>query len=111
MKNSTKAVLLSAFILPGAGHFFLKKYVSAAVLLSLIVFPLYVLITSALERALLITNKILSGETQADMSIILDLISKQTVGSNAGAIEFSTMALIVVWLIGIADSYRLGKSL
>ena len=32
MKKSTKAALLSAFVLPGAGHIFLKKYIPGVAL-------------------------------------------------------------------------------
>ena len=32
MKKSMKAALLSAFVFPGAGHFFLKKHITGTVL-------------------------------------------------------------------------------
>lgn len=72
---------------------------------------LYVIVTSAVERALQITDKILSGEVSPDVAAISDLLSKQLSDSDAQLIEFATTALIIAWLIGIVDSWRVGRRL
>lgn len=109
MKKPTKAALMSAFILPGAGHIYLKVYFTASVLVAAALVALYILITNAVERALLITDKILSGEVPPDMLVITELVTKQSIGDDAQLIEFATTGLVIAWLIGIADAYRVGR--
>lgn len=109
MKKSTKAALLSLLVLPGAGHIFLKKYVAAVFFVGAAVVPLYILISYAIERALLISDKILRGEVQLDSYAILTMVRDQGVGHEVQMIEMATVVLIVVWLLAIADSYRVGR--
>ena len=108
MSKSTKAVLLSALVFPGAGHFFLKKYITSAVLVSAALGSLYYLITKAVERALQITEKIQSGDIRPDVVAIAEMVSKQPTGTEAQLLNIATAAFIICWLIGIIDSYRVG---
>ena len=34
---------------------------------------------------------------------------QQPLGADAGMINMATMAIIIAWLIGVVDSYRLGR--
>ncbi len=108
MKKSTKAVLLSAFVFPGAGHFFLKKYISAVVLVGASFSGIYLLIVKTVERALQITEKIQSGDIRPDVAAIAEIISKQPTGTEAQLLKYATAVLVICWLIGIIDSYRVG---
>jgi hypothetical protein len=109
MNNSMKAALLSAFIFPGAGHFFLKKYISGAVLVATAFAALYLIISNAVERALQIAEKIQSGEVQLDVAAIAELVSKQPTGTGTQVLNIATAVLFISWLIGIVDSYRVGR--
>lgn len=111
MKISTKAALISAFVLPGAGHFFLKKYISGAVLFGTALSSLYYLITIAVEKALLIVEKIQNGDVQLDALSITELTSNQTTGTESQLVDIVTATLIICWLIGVIDSYRAGRVL
>jgi len=108
VKRSTKAVLLSAFVFPGVGHIFLKKYKSAAVLGSVSFAGLYYLISTAVERALQITEKLQSGDVPLDVAAITELVSQQSAGTEAQLLNIATSALIICWIIGVIDSYRVG---
>ncbi len=108
MKKSTKAVLLSAFVFPGAGHFFLKKYISGVVLVGASFAGIYFLISKTKERALQITEKIQSGDIRSDVAAIAEIISKQPTGTEAQLLKYATAVLIICWIIGIVDSYRVG---
>lgn len=109
MNKSTKAVLLSALVFPGTGHFFLKKYISGAVLVSAALGSLYYLITKTVEISLQITEKIQSGEVQLDVVGITELVSKQLSGAETQAYNIATAVLLISWLVGIIDSYRIGR--
>jgi len=103
-----KSVLLSAFIFPGVGHVYLKRYISGALLAGVAFIALYFMISTAVERALQIVDKIQSGEIQADVAVIAELIAKQPIGTEAQLTNMAMAALIIAWLIGIVDSYRVG---
>lgn len=106
MKNSTKAALFSAFIFPGTGHFFLKKYVQATILLSVSSYAGYYLISKSVEKALQIVEKIENGEVLPDVTAITELLSKQATGNDAQLLDFATYTVTICWLIGVIDSYR-----
>jgi len=109
VNKSTKAALFSAFVFPGAGHFFLKKYISGTVLAGTAFVMLYFIITNLLKKALQISEKILSGEVQLDIAAIIELVSRQPVGTDAQLLNIATTVLMIFWLIGIIDSYRVGR--
>jgi len=108
MKISTTAVLISALIFPGGGHFYLKKYVSCSILVISTIIPLYIIITQAVERATLLSEQILRGEVPYEIEAILKLAMQHPTGADAHLLSIATTALIIVWTIGIIDSYRLG---
>lgn len=111
MKRPVKAALLSAFVFPGVGHFLLKKPIPGAVLAGTAFSALWFLITKTVERTLQIAEKIQSGEVQLDVATISELTSQQATGSDAQLLNIAAAALLISWLIGIVDSYRVGRAL
>lgn len=109
MTKSKKAALLSALVFPGLGHLFLKKYAAAAGLAGSAFFALYWLVSKMVETTLQISEKIQSGEVQLDAASITELVSKQAAGAEAQSLDMATMVIVIVWLVAIADSYRLGR--
>lgn len=107
MKNPTKAALLSAFIFPGAGHYFLKKYIQTVILVSITSSAVYYLISKSVEKALQIVEKIENGEVPPDVATITELLSKQSMGADAQSLDTATLIIGVCWAIGIVDSYRI----
>ncbi len=110
MTKSTKAALLSALVFPGVGHFFLKKYISATVLAGAAVGGIYYLLMIMVERAVQITAKIQTGEIPLNVAGITELVSKQSTGAEAQLQNIATAIFIICWLIGIVDSYRVGRA-
>ncbi|MFV2089485.1 MAG: hypothetical protein ACC642_02410 [Pseudomonadales bacterium] len=110
MNRPLKAALLSAFVFPGVGHFVLKKYLHGTVLAGTALAGLYFLITRTVEIAFQIAEQIQSGEVQADAVVIAELVSKQTSGSEAPLLNIATALIFLAWLIGIVDSYRVGRN-
>jgi hypothetical protein len=110
MNKRKKAALLSAFVFPGIGHFFLKKYVTGAVLAATALAGLYYLIARAVEKALQLSAGIQSGEVRPDAATITELVSNDATGAEALLLNIATAAVIISWLVGIADSYRIGRA-
>lgn len=108
MKKSTKAVLLSALVFPGSGHIYLKRYVAGAVLVSASFAVIIYTITKTTEKALSIADKIQNGNVPLDIEAITELVSKQSSGSDILLLNIATTALIVFWIIGVFDSFRVG---
>ena len=104
-----KSALLSAFVFPGVGHVYLKRYVSGALLAGTAFMALYFVISTAVERALQIVDKIQRGEIQPDVAVITELVAKQPIGAEAQLTNIAMAVLIIAWLIGIVDSYRVGR--
>lgn len=106
MKRSTKAALFSALIFPGVGHIYLKTYMAGVLLASVSFVAIYYLISKAVERAFEISEKIQSGDVKLDIAAITELVSQQSNGTDIQLLNISTTAVIICWLIGIIDSYR-----
>ncbi|MCG6938020.1 MAG: hypothetical protein LJE83_07580 [Gammaproteobacteria bacterium] len=109
MKKSTKAVLLSAFIFPGAGHVYLKKYSSGIALLCASLAAIYYMISQAVEESLRIVEQMQNGSVQPDVAAVMELASKQPAGSEAYLVNIASAVLLICWVIGIIDSYRVGR--
>jgi len=110
MNKSNKAALFSALVFPGAGHFFLKRYFFGAVITCAALGALYLIIADMLERAREIADKILSGEAGLDLATITELVSQQSASNDSQLLDIAWAVLIISWLIGIADSYRVGRA-
>ncbi len=110
MKKHTKAALLSTFIFPGVGHFLLKKHIQGALLAGTAFVALYFLIAKTVEKTLLVVEKIQSGEVPLDAVTITELVAHLTPGTETQLQRFATAALIISGLIGIVDSYRVGRA-
>ncbi len=108
MSKAMKAALISALVLPGAGHFFLKRYFTGAVLALATLGSLSLLVVKMVERALLVVDKIQSGQVAFDVTAITRLVSQPPSGPDAYLLRYSTAVIILSWLIGIVDSYRVG---
>jgi len=109
MKMSTKAVLLSTFVFPGAGHLLLKKYVTGLSLAGIAFAGIYYATSKTLESAMQIVEQIQSGDIQPDVTTITQLAADQSTGADAWLLNMATLAFVICWLIGIIDSYRVGR--
>lgn len=110
MTQSLKAVMLSAFLFPGAGHFYLKRHMTGIFLSSITLLSLGYISVLMVGRAMGIVEKIQRGEIQFDIAVVVDLVAKQSAGQTGQFQQLAWIALLVAWGIGIADSYRLGRS-
>lgn len=109
MKKSIKASLLSAFVIPGAGHFYLKCYAVGFLLIGMSLASLYVLVSIAVEKATVIANMILNGEVAAEIGSVIQLVRSEVASANTSSANLATIILVIVWGVAVLDSYRVGK--
>ena len=102
-------MLLSAFVFPGAGHFFLKRHIVGAVLAGTALTTLYLVISNVFVRAQQIAQKIQSGDILLDVAAIAESLSRQTTGIETQSLNLATAVFTLTWLAGIVDSYRVGR--
>ena len=110
MKKSMEALLLSAFVFPGAGHLYLKSYVTGLLLIAASGASLWVPLRAAVESALQLAGKIETGIVPPDIAVIMDLVTKEAAAVCTPALNSATAVMAVCWLIGVVDSYRVGRA-
>ena len=109
MRNSVKAALFSALLFPGLGHFILRKHVRGALLAGISIVCLCVLVFTAFEIAQQISNEILSGEMPLDPVQISDEVTRRSADGGFWRSDLPTYLFIACWLVGIVDSWRVGR--
>ncbi len=109
MNNSLKGVLLSGLIFPGLGQVVLKHYKRGAVIMLTVLVSLSVVAVKAVQHALAILEKIESEGGAISMSTISNAAAKAS--TTSGSLTFNLVLLLVIlcWIIGIVDAYRIGK--
>ena len=109
MKQSYKAALFSALLYPGSGHLLLKHYPMGLLLAGTATGCLGALLLRAFAIAGAISDKILNGDIPLDMVRISNEISLQSAASGSTTVTIATWLLVVCWLVGTADAFRLGR--
>ncbi len=109
MSKSLTAVLLSAFVYPGSGHFYLKKHIQGLLFASVATVSLYFLLVTVVKMAQDISDKILNGEIPIDVIEITEVILKLLEDSGIHQVNIATSVFFICWLVSIVDSYRLGR--
>ncbi|MFG0457278.1 hypothetical protein [Shewanella mangrovisoli] len=107
MKKALTAGLLSAFIAPGSGHFYLKHKCSALVFFCLAVISLMLLLMQIYQVAQVIALEIQNGTLPLDVGVISAEITQQTQTTMANANEL-LYGFLLCWLVALLDSIRLG---
>lgn len=109
MRRSTKAALLSGLVFPGMGHLYLRQYVRGVLFAGGAGALLYFIVSVAMSTAFDVMGKIQSGDVPLNVESVSELVSKQSQGAEEST-NMATMALVALWVIGIADSYREGRA-
>ncbi len=106
MSRSTTAMLLSAFVMPGAGQLYLKRVLRGMVLIVVSLVCLWIIGASTWQQASTVLDQLQSGNVVLDADHIAGLVA-QAPGSSASSL--ATFVLIGCWLGGMIDTYWLGK--
>ena len=108
MNKAIKAALLSAFIFPGSGQLYLKRYWRGLLIMMLIVVGLSVIIMRA-TIAVLDTLKVIQGNGQP---IDMEKISRLVETSSANIFADNSIILVFLaacWIFSVVDAYRIGR--
>lgn len=108
MSRALKASLLSALVLPGAGHLYLRRYLRGLVLAALALAALWFV----LAETLAVANDILAEAERGaatDVTALADLIGERAAHAESAGVGRATLFLGVIWVVGIVDAYRLGR--
>jgi hypothetical protein len=109
MNNSLKGALLSGLIFPGIGQIALKHYKRGAIIIIAVSISLSIAVMKAVQLALDILEKIQSEGGAISMSTISDAVTRVSTTSGSLTFNLALLAVILCWIIGVVDSYRIGK--
>ena len=109
MNTALKGALLSGLIFPGLGQVVQKRYKRGAVIMLASLVSLLVVIIRAVQHTLSILEKIASEGGTIRMETILDATSQVSTASGSLTFNLAFLLLILCWIIGIVDAYRIGK--
>ncbi|MBI5375690.1 MAG: hypothetical protein HZA77_09655 [Candidatus Schekmanbacteria bacterium] len=109
MKNSIKATLLSGLVFPGLGQVLLKKYKRGTALIILVSISLLVIVVKAVQKALVILDKIKTADGGIDINEITKAATDATSASDSIMSNLAFLFLIVCWIFAIVDAYIAGK--
>ena len=109
MNKAIKAALLSAFVYPGVGHLFLKKYTSFAVFFCTASLPLYLIFGELFSKTEQLVDQIIQRDIPLDAFTLSQQLSSLIAGDNGQALSSKLYVLLFIWFISILDSYRLGR--
>jgi len=87
----------------------LRQYLRGSILMLSALIALSVIVTNAVKQALTIVDRINSGEIPVETGTIAQLISNSTSGAEGSILNIAALVVGACWLIGIIDSYRLGR--
>ncbi len=109
MKNSLKAALLSALVLPGAGQIMLKRYLSGVLFALVSIIALSVIVAKIIKFSSLIAAKINSGILDQSGGGLIGILSDSMVEVNTGVMNTAFLIYLGVWILSILDAYRVGN--
>lgn len=109
MKKSSKAALQSGLIFPGIGHMVLNHYLRGSVLMLSALVAVSIIVKSLVQRAMTLVDRINSGEI-IDTGSVADMVLNSSSGATGFTEKIALVVLVICWLAGIIDSYRLGAA-
>jgi TM2 domain-containing membrane protein YozV len=111
MKKPYKAALMSAFLFPGTGQFYLKRYWQGLIIMGICIAGLAYIIWQATIKALSIMDstmlKVQQGENVDIQGITAMLNLKDT--SSSPYDNIILFGIVCCWIYAIIDAYLSGK--
>lgn len=109
MKNSLKGALLSGLVFPGLGQVVLKHHKRGFALMLTVLVALVAVVVKASQQAVAIIERIQSEGGGIDMSTISNAATQASTTSASLIINLLLLLIMVCWVIGVVDAYRIGR--
>jgi hypothetical protein len=109
MKNSMKGAAFSGLVFPGLGQVVLRHYKRGIALALAVLLSLLVVVVKAARQAFTILEKIEAEGRVIDLSTISSAAAQASTTSDNLVYNFVSLLIILLWIIGIVDAYRLGR--
>lgn len=104
IKNSVKAALFSAAILPGAGFFLLRHYLLGICFLSVPMAFLIYLLQHYLHKVLAVTEQLVQGHLPPDLARLVAEVLAETDPDKAQWLLLAKWGYVLSWFAGILAS-------
>ena len=111
MKNALKGALLSGLVFPGLGQIILKHYKRGIVLMLTVSASLIAIAIKAAQYAFTVLEKIELAGGVIDLKTITDAATQASSTSNNLVFNLGFLVIVVCWIFGIVDAYRIGKKM
>jgi len=109
MKKPLKIALFSGLIFPGIGHFMLKKYYRALLLLISFASCSYIYFTDAMAKANEVLLQVENGKVALDATAITNALNNISSGLSPQQLSVLGYIMLFIWLVAVLDSYRIAK--
>ncbi|MEH6591604.1 MAG: hypothetical protein V7746_15195 [Halioglobus sp.] len=109
MKKSTKAIVFAVLVFPGAGYFILGAMKRGLAVLITTLACLAVILLESIHKAEYISQQILDGNISLDALAIREQIESAPGLFSPGLISALSVIILLLWITGIVDAYRLGR--
>lgn len=109
MNKSTKALLYSFLVIPGAGYFVLGAKKRGMVSVTAAVIMIVMISIDSSHKAQTIAQDIIDGKISLGITEIREQIATTPGLFSEGTIGAVAALLLALWIIGIADVYRIGR--
>lgn len=109
MKNALKGALLSGLVFPGLGQIVLRHYKRGFFVVLAVLACLTVIVVKAAQQGAAILEKIELDGGVIDMNAISEAAAQASAASGDFSFTLAVWGLVVLWVVGVVDAYRLGK--
>ncbi len=107
MKNSTKAVLLSLLVFPGAGHLYLKRGMRGLAFLAPALLAVLYIFNQAVDEANKIVGQLTSGAMPLDPAAMAAQIEQS--GGNTTLANVASAVMLICWIGSAVDAWWLAN--
>jgi len=107
--NALKAALLSGLVFPGLGQIMLRHYKRGIALVLAVSVGLLIVIVKVARLAFIILERIESQGRGVDVRGISEAAHQALTASDSLIYNLVLLWIILWWIIGVVDAYRMGK--
>ena len=109
MQRLTKALLISGLVYPGGGHLFLHHYKTASIFIITFSGALYFFMHEILTKVQPLVDKVKLGQVSLTSTSIARELENHPIILDLQVLSVISYTLLLCWLIGMADLFRVNR--